>query len=256
MYRVIVSLLEPFPLLLLALGIALIVAWRRQSDQRRRLRWVAVAYLLLLMDCLPAVAYYSAHLLEDRFTRLDELPADTRAIVVLGGGVHPPDVKGGRDRLADNSFYRTQRAAELYHSGPRCLVIVSGGRVEPTDRMSPSSTLMAEYLIQTGVPPADIVIEDRSRNTAENVANSVQILKDRGLTEGVVLTSNATHLVRAELLFRRAGYRVTPIGCAYRTDQSSKGIWSFYPKPNAAAIHQEVAHEVLGIVWLWLRERL
>jgi uncharacterized SAM-binding protein YcdF (DUF218 family) len=256
MYRVVVTLLEPFPLLLTALGITLFIAWRRLPEHRRRLRWVWATYVLLLLDCLPVTAYYAASMLEEQFSRAGKLPPDTRVIVVLGGGVHPPDVRGGKHRLEQSSFYRIQRTAELYHAGPQCLVVVSGGRADPPRMPTSPAVLMADYLQATGVDPADVIVEDQSRNTEENVAFSVKILKERGLVDGVVLVSNATHLVRAELLFRRAGYRVTPIGCAYPTDHCAQGLWSFWPKPNAAAIHQEVAHEVLGIIWLWVRGKV
>lgn len=255
MYRAVVTLLQPFPLLLLALGIVLWQLRRRAPEHRRRLRWALTIYLLLVVDCLPIVAYYSAGLLEWRFPRAAVRPPQTRAIVVLAAGVHPSKLAGVPDRLSEESFYRVHRAAELYHAGPPCAVLVSGGHSDPGRPFAPPAHLMADYLLRSGVDPADVLIEDRSRNTEENAQFSVQMLSERGLTDGVVLVSSATHLVRAQRLFRRAGCETTPIGCLYRTDECDRGIWAFWPRSKPAAIHQEVFHELLGMVWLMVRGR-
>jgi uncharacterized SAM-binding protein YcdF (DUF218 family) len=255
MYRVVVELLQPFPLLLVALGLMLWRLWLRAPERRRELRWAIGAYVLLLLDCLPLVAYFSAGLLEWQFPRTDTRPPEARVIVVLGAGVHPAKQPGGPTRLHDVSFYRAQHAALLYHAGPRCPVLVSGGNVDPNSPHPPAARAMADYLLSTGVDPEDLLLEDRSRNTEENARLSVQMLNQRGLNDGVVLVSSATHLVRARHLFRRAGCETIPVGCAYRTDECDQGLWSLWPRTNPAAIHQEVFHELLGMLWLMVRGR-
>jgi uncharacterized SAM-binding protein YcdF (DUF218 family) len=72
----------------------------------------------------------------------------------------------------------------------------------------------------------------------------------------VVLVTAGTHLPRSVALFRREGIDVIPVGCAYRTEESERGVWNFWPRAAAASINQEVLHEVLGMVWLWLRGKL
>lgn len=253
MYEVVVNLLQPYPLLLVTLGIALWYVWRRVPDQRRHLRCVWTAWVLLVLNSLPIVAHYAAGLLEWRFPRIVTRPPEMRVIVVLGGGVIPAVAAGDHDRMSDRSLYRALAAAELYHAGTRCPVLVSGGHSDPIEPEREPAESMAEFLRQTGVDPADLIVENRSRNTAENAAFSAQILKERGLDEGIVLVTSATHLVRAEHLFRRAGCQTTPVGCRYRTDECDEGIWVIWPKVKSALIQQEVFHELLGMLWLMVR---
>jgi uncharacterized SAM-binding protein YcdF (DUF218 family) len=256
MYQLLLRLLHPFPWLLIAVGFGLWRLHRRDPEHRRTWRWTWLAYALLVLDCLPITAYFTAGLLEWQYPRRYDLPADTQVIVVLGGGVLAAAEPGDRDRLAESSFVRAQFAAELYHDGPRCLVLVSGGHPQPNSQIASPAGLMAESLLAAGVDPSDLMIEDRSRNTAENAAATVALLKARGLTDGVVLVSGASHLPRAERLFRRLGCPVTPIGCAYRTDECRPGVWAFWPKSSAATINQEMVHEALGMAWYWLRGKL
>ena len=64
---------------------------------------------------------------------------------------------------------------------------------------------MYDYLTAHGVDGGNIILEDNSHNTWQNVCNSSAILEDRGYDlEGVVLVSNGFHLARARMLWRRA----------------------------------------------------
>ena len=55
-----------------------------------------------------------------------------------------------------------------------------------------------------GVPAERMILEPRSRDTIGNAFNSAALLRARGLAS-VVLVSDAYHLARARMLFRRAG---------------------------------------------------
>jgi uncharacterized SAM-binding protein YcdF (DUF218 family) len=115
---------------------------------------------------------------------------------------------------------------------------------------------MAAHLQHAGVAPDDLIIEDRSRNTAENARLTAAILRQRGWTEGVVLVTSATHLPRSAAYFRKEGVEVIPVGCKYGADECERGLWGFWPSSRAASIHQEVLHELLGLAWGKLRGTL
>jgi vancomycin permeability regulator SanA len=54
--------------------------------------------------------------------------------------------------------------------------------------------MMADYAVALGVPPGNVVIEDKSRTTVENVVNSAGLLADGSV---VMLASNTFHARRA-----------------------------------------------------------
>lgn len=83
-------------------------------------------------------------------------------------------VLGSHDtRVAD-------RGAELYLQGYAPLLIFSGGlgRLTKGAWTETEAALFARIAIEKGVPAADILIEDRSTNTGENITFTRQLLGD------------------------------------------------------------------------------
>jgi len=76
-----------------------------------------------------------------------------------------------------------RRGAELYLGGWAPLLIFSGGLGAITKTMwtTPEADRFAAIAVDMGVPADDIVIENRSTNTGENVAFTRVLLEKRGL---------------------------------------------------------------------------
>lgn len=86
-------------------------------------------------------------------------------------------VLGSRDtRVAE-------RAAEIYLQGWSPLLILSGGLGRLTKNLWSESEaeLFAKIALQKGVPENDILIENRSTNTGENIVFTRQLLHEKGL---------------------------------------------------------------------------
>lgn len=83
------------------------------------------------------------------------------------------------------------------------MVIVSGakGSNEPVSEAQG----MYDYLVNAGIAPERILMEEASRNTYENLEYSGQLL-DRQ-RDSVVLVTNNFHMYRALKLAKGAGYR-------------------------------------------------
>ncbi len=248
-YWLVSGLLQPFTLFMLLLGI--VVFWPQPCPAPRRWR-LKLAYVLVYLYCTPLVASFPVWWLETRFPRLWHRPDDVDAIVVLGGGAIVADPADEPSRLVENSWTRCQTAARLYHDGPPCPVLSSGGILFVHPQMPPLSQLMTATLEDFRVPPDDLVQEDQSRTTAENARFSAEIIRQRGWKR-VVLVSNAMHLWRGERFFRNLGVEVVPIGCLYRGDEFSWDLFTFLPRSRAVQRHEEAMHELIGGLYAMIR---
>ncbi|GAS96225.1 uncharacterized protein RMCC_3191 [Mycolicibacterium canariasense] len=75
--------------------------------------------------------------------------------------------------------------------------IFSGGAVRTP---VPEAALMADYAVnRLGVPPANVTVEDRSRNTVQNIVNSIPLMAD---SRAIKVASNTFHARRARQIVR------------------------------------------------------
>ncbi len=128
-------------------------------------------------------------------------------IILLGGGARPGKHFSAAEGLAPASLERAAAAAEL-HRRTGLPVLASAGK--PFSEVSEAS-LAAAYLAEAGVPEKSILTEERSRDTFENAAFTLEICKAKGFSRPILVTS-AYHMPRAMLLFREAGFEtITPL---------------------------------------------
>ena len=123
-------------------------------------------------------------------------------LIVLGAKLHPDG------RMSKSMLQRCDAALDAWRRGIAKLFVVCGGKVKDAPRSEASA--MAEYLVGQGVPREVILLEDKSVNTYENLCNTCSIMRERGLKDGALVTSDY-HLERALWLARVAGIEVKGI---------------------------------------------
>ena len=82
-----------------------------------------------------------------------------------------------------------RRAAELYHQGLAPKVLFTGGLGRNTEGLlpEPEAVRFARVAMECGVPEGDILIEDKSTNTKENILFTKAKLEALGLPHGHIL---------------------------------------------------------------------
>ncbi|MEV6768649.1 YdcF family protein [Nocardia sp. NPDC051030] len=155
-----------------------------------------LATLLGLLILVQLIAFTGYALL---YARLPQR-AGADAVVVLGCGLHGGEVT---PLLAS----RLDRAVQVYLSeGGTPLFITSGGQ-GPGESVAEADA-MAEYLVAAGIDDGNIVRENRSRNTEENLRFTLRELRERGLepdTMRMTVFTSDFHVLRTAGLTRRHG---------------------------------------------------
>ncbi len=82
-----------------------------------------------------------------------------------------------------------RRAAELYHQGYAPKILFTGGLGRNTEGMlpEPEAVRFAKVAMACGVPEADIILEDKSRNTKENIDFTRALLEQRAIPHDRIL---------------------------------------------------------------------
>ncbi|MCX7711017.1 MAG: YdcF family protein [Clostridia bacterium] len=98
---------------------------------------------------------------------------------------------------------RLDKGIEYLQQYPDTKVIVSGGQGQ--DEQMSEAEAMKRYLIKKGINSQNIILEDRSSNTLENIQFSRDILNklESSQNSKVMIVSNDFHIFRAKLLAKR-----------------------------------------------------
>jgi len=125
-------------------------------------------------------------------------PAD--AAVVLGAAVWTSEVSPVfKERINHGiDLYRNRKVRKLIFTGGQ------GNRGEPTE-----SSAARQYALQNGVPANDILIEEQSHNTYENIRYA-KSLADRHGIRRVLIVSDPLHMKRAITMASDAGFSAEP----------------------------------------------
>ena len=106
-----------------------------------------------------------------------------------------------------------------------------------------------KLLVELGVDPARIVLEVKSRNTAENARFTAALVHPEPSQPWLIVTS-AWHMPRAMGVFRKVGFDAIANPVAYRTPQQ----WQ--PDPSRDLRVFEIAvHEWIGLAPYWATGR-
>ena len=97
---------------------------------------------------------------------------------------------------------RINHGITLYKEGYVEKIIVTGGIGEGNDKSD--AYYAKKYAIQMGVPADDILTEDTSTITEENLENAKVIMEQKGY-ETAIIVSDPLHMKRAMLLAKYAG---------------------------------------------------
>lgn len=142
---------------------------------------VVVVFLVVLVSTFKTVPS----------SNCDSTHFDT--ILVLGTPTLPDGQPSPEGRERVNEAVREFRAGRAEH------IIFSGGATMKQFVEGESMAVVAEA---QGVPSSSIVIEDKARNTIQNIYYGNQIMKEKGWSS-VEVVSSPSHLPRTALILQR-----------------------------------------------------
>ncbi len=154
------------------------------------------ALIVLLVLALAAVLAFSVLLGIVLTGSRDSVRGDPRIMIILGCQVKP---WGPSILLQD----RLDKALEYFEAHPDTVIVTSGA--QGADEPSTEAAAMRDYLVERGVPAEQILLEERSTNTLENIRYSLDVLAEHGydVTADIAVVSNGFHLARVRMIWGR-----------------------------------------------------
>lgn len=160
-------------------------------------------------------------------------------VVIFGSGL----IDG--DKVSKLLSDRIDKAITIYNSLEEKPKIVPSGGQGKDEKISEAEA-MKRYLIEKGIPKKDILLEDKSTTTKENLLFSKKLIEKQKGDKNIALVSNNYHIYRALRHARKIGLKCTGVG----------GHTAFYYWPCAIlreyiAVHTE-KKEMILLVLGWI----
>ncbi len=236
-------ILPPGSLVLgLAVGSGLILAGYRRAA-------TAIVMLGALQTLLMSIAPVSNGLMgglesEARAAAASAPICCYEAILLLAGSVAPayppermePHLKIGADRVLE--------AARLYSKGVAPRIIVSGSRLPGYEQSEPDATRL--LLIELGVRPKDIILDDTPHNTLESFDAAASLVHGGS----IALVTSAFHMPRALRIARAAKLKVEAFPTDFQAVGEPISPWSYFNLINLIRA-QKAIKEYLALAFDW-----
>jgi uncharacterized SAM-binding protein YcdF (DUF218 family) len=182
----------------------------------------------ILLGCLvlfgASIVYFYI-----KVSQYDQITANNKhrkAAIVLGAALwHNQPSPALRERL--------NKALQLYKNSKVDQLILSGGL--GSDEQQTEANAMKTYLLRYGVPESKMIVEDRSSNTKENLANTKHILKQYPSIDSLYLVTHDYHMTRALIYAKQVGLSVSPapahstvLFVPYHKLRECAALWKLY----------------------------
>jgi uncharacterized SAM-binding protein YcdF (DUF218 family) len=166
-------------------------------------------------------------------------------VIVLGGSFNSGLESKERNEVSLNSSAeRLTKALEIYKKNPRLLILFSGFSGELKPQGWSESDMAKKFFLDQGVKIDNLIFENQSRNTFENIKYSKDIIANYKGTWGLI--TSASHMPRSFFTFKKYSLILEPISVDYKTG-TSRMFWINFDISSGLSNWSIILHELIGI---------
>ena len=201
--------------------------------------------ILFLFFGYTPLSNFLLNKLED-FIKPSKYPVQQlKGIVVLGGSFNSGLQSKERNEVSLNSSAeRLTKVLEIYNKNPKILILFTGFSGELKPQGWSESDMAKKFFLEQGVRLENLIFENKSRNTFENINYSKDIIKNYKGTWGLI--TSASHMPRSYFGFKRQGLILEPIIVDFKTG-TSPIFWISFNIGSGLSNWSTLLHEVVGI---------
>jgi uncharacterized SAM-binding protein YcdF (DUF218 family) len=201
--------------------------------------------ILFLFFGYTPLSNFLLNKLED-FIKPSKYPVQQlKGIVVLGGSFNSGlQSKERNEVLLNSSAERLTKVLEIYNKNPKILILFTGFSSELKPQGWSESDMAKKFFLEQGVNSENLIFENKSRNTFENISYSKDIIKNYKGTWGLI--TSASHMPRSYFGFKRQGLILEPIIVDFKTG-TSPIFWMSFNIGSGLSNWSTLLHELVGI---------
>jgi len=201
--------------------------------------------ILFLFFGYTPLSNFILNKIED-FIKPSRYPIQQLKGVVVLGGIFDSGLKSQErnDVFLNGGAERATKALELYNKNPKLLILFSGFSQDFKPQGWSESDMAKKFFLDQGVKSDNLIFENKSRNTFENIKYTKDIISNFRGTWGLI--TSASHMPRSYFTFKKQGIVLEPISVDYRTG-ISKMFWIDFNISVGLGNWSTIIHELVGI---------
>jgi uncharacterized SAM-binding protein YcdF (DUF218 family) len=175
-------------------------------------------------------------------------------VIVLGGSFNSGLESKERNEVSLNSSAeRLTKALEIYKKNPKILILFSGFSGELKPQGWSESDMAKKFFLDQGIKIDNLIFENQSRNTFENIKYSKDIIANYKGTWGLITSAN--HMPRSFFTFKKQGLILEPINVDYKTG-TSRMFWINFDISAGLSNWNIVLYELIGIAYYKITNKI
>jgi uncharacterized SAM-binding protein YcdF (DUF218 family) len=168
-------------------------------------------------------------------------------VIILGGSFETGLTPKERNEVSLNfSAERLTKALEIYKKNPRVLILFSGSSEGSKSLGWSESDMAKKFFLDQGVKLDNLIFENQSKNTFENIKYSKDIISSYNGTWGLITSAN--HMPRSFFTFKKQGLILEPISVDYKTGTSGM-FWINFDISSSLTNWHIIFHELIGVAY-------
>ena len=201
--------------------------------------------ILFLFFGYTPLSNFFLNKIED-FIRSSKYPVQQlKGVVVLGGSFNSGLQSNERNEVSLNSSAeRLTKVLEIYNKNPKILILFTGFSGELKPQGWSESDMAKKFFLEQGVRSENLIFENKSRNTFENINYSKDIINNHKGTWGLI--TSASHMPRSYFGFKKQGLILEPIIVDFKTG-TSPIFWISFDISSGLSNWSTLLHELVGI---------
>ncbi len=208
--------------------------------------WTGIGLLLFFTN--PFLSNLALLAWEPEFKHFEEIQTHEIGIVLTG-------VTNLSKTAYDRTFFnkgadRITHALQLYRMGKVKKILITGGQGLNPVNLQSEAELLQRFLLMAGVPESDVLIEDQSKNTAQNAAFTKAFLEQNQIStdQEFLLITSAFHMKRAKGCFDKVGLKTVTFPADYYSHDVKYDLPALvYPDAESLTYWNKLIKEWLGI---------
>ena len=177
-----------------------------------------------------------------------------KGIVVLGGSFNSGLKSKERNEVLLNSgAERLTKVLEIYNKNPKILILFTGFSNEFKPQGWNESDMAKKFFLEQGVKSENLILENQSRNTFENIKYSKDIILNYRGTWGLITSAN--HMPRSYYTFKRQGLILEPIIVDYKTG-TGPTFWINFDIEKGLVNWKLILREIVGISYYKITSKI